>query len=142
MSTDEKQIEKQFYVYLLLCSDKTTYVGATINLNKRLRQHNKEIKGGAYATGSKVNKGETWQRACYVKNFPDWSSALQFEWKWKNVSRKKSFGTLPLRRRLMALSDILKLDKPTSGAKLFSEWEASPEVVFELNEAQEIFNSL
>jgi len=32
------------YVYLLVSSDNATYVGATVDLNRRLRQHNKEIK--------------------------------------------------------------------------------------------------
>ena len=35
-----------FFVYLLLSSDDSTYVGATVDLDRRLRQHNKEIKGG------------------------------------------------------------------------------------------------
>ena len=51
------------YVYLLLSSDNATYIGATVDLDRRLRQHNKEIKGGAHATGAKVAKGETWIRA-------------------------------------------------------------------------------
>ena len=78
-----------FYVYLLLStSNKNTYVGATIDVNRRLRQHNREIKGGAKATTSRVSKGESWRRICYISGFPDWSSALQFEWRWKQISRK------------------------------------------------------
>ncbi|NDE19905.1 MAG: hypothetical protein EB000_05660, partial [Alphaproteobacteria bacterium] len=33
------------FVYLLESSDKATYVGATVDVDRRLRQHNKEIKG-------------------------------------------------------------------------------------------------
>jgi len=77
-----------FFVYLLLSSDNSTYVGATVDLDRRLRQHNKEIKGGAHATGAKVLKGETWIRAAHVEGFPDWQSALQFEWRWKQLTRK------------------------------------------------------
>ena len=47
------------YVYLLVSTSGNTYVGATVDLNRRLRQHNKEIKGGAVATGTRVAKGET-----------------------------------------------------------------------------------
>ena len=56
------------YVYLLLACPKrdATYVGATVDLERRLRQHNKEIKGGAHATGAKVAKGDTWIRAGHV----------------------------------------------------------------------------
>jgi len=45
------------FVYLLVSSDNATYVGATVDIERRLRQHNKEIKGGAHATDAKVNKG-------------------------------------------------------------------------------------
>jgi structure-specific endonuclease subunit SLX1 len=63
-------------------------VGATVDLERRLRQHNKEIKWGAHATGAKVAKGEIWIKAAHVSGFPDWSAALQFEWRWKQLSRK------------------------------------------------------
>ena len=43
------------YIYLLVSSDDATYVGATVDLNRRLRQHNKEIKGRAHATSSNSN---------------------------------------------------------------------------------------
>ena len=60
------------YVYLLESTNHATYVGATVDLNRRLRQHNKEIKGGAHATSAKVKKGEIWTCRCYVDGFPDW----------------------------------------------------------------------
>ena len=80
---------KTSYVYLLVSTKGATYVGATVDLNRRLRQHNKEIKGGAHATSAKVAKGETWRRHCYVSGFPNWSAALQFEWRWKQITRKQ-----------------------------------------------------
>ena len=76
------------FVYLLVSTDNSTYVGATVDLNRRLRQHNKEITGGAHATGIKVSKGESWTRACHVAGFPNWQAALQFEWRWKHLTRK------------------------------------------------------
>jgi len=131
--------DKQFFVYLLLSSSGATYVGATVDLNRRLRQHNKEIKGGAHATSARVIKGEIWTRACHIRNFPDWQSALQFEWKWKQLSRKKSLNLLPLERRIIALKEILLLDKTTFKAKCFSEWDNPPEVILESVEAKNIF---
>ena len=128
-----------FYVYLLVSSDNATYVGATIDLDRRLRQHNKEIKGGAHATGVKVNKGETWVRACHVSGFPDWSSALQFEWRWKQISRKLSINMLPLERRMKALKQLLSLERSTSKAIPFSEWEKNPEVHLEIDDAKNYY---
>ena len=38
-----------FFVYILMCADKTLYVGATNDLKKRLYQHN-NLKSGAHYT--------------------------------------------------------------------------------------------
>lgn len=130
------------YVYLLLSSDNATYVGATVDLDRRLRQHNKEIKGGAHATGIKVEKGETWIRAAHVKNFPDWQAALQFEWRWKQISRKLPAKMCPLLRRLQALNMLLKLERSTTKAKAYTEWELAPEVVLEDGEARKIYEKV
>ena len=132
-------MSKASYVYLLVCSDNSTYVGATIDLNHRLRQHNKEIKGGAYATSAKVQKGEIWTRACHVSGFPTWPSALQFEWRWKQLSRKKSSKTFPLERRMEALKELLALDKSTSLAIPFTEWSSPPEVHLEIEEVKKYY---
>ena len=128
-----------FFVYLLLSSDESTYVGATVDLNRRLRQHNKEIKGGAHATGIKVDKGETWIRAAHVEGFPDWQAALQFEWRWKQLSRKITGSMLPLKRRMIALKQLLALEKPTSNAKPYSEWITPPTVVLEDDDARKYY---
>lgn len=119
------------YVYLLQSSSNATYVGATVDLNRRLRQHNKEIKGGAHATGSKVAKGETWKRVCHVSGFPDWQAALQFEWRWKQLSRKLPSHMFPLQRRMEALKELLSLERPTTKAKAYSEWDSPPVVHIE-----------
>lgn len=124
------------YVYLLQSSSNATYVGATVDLDRRLRQHNKEIKGGAHATGTKVAKGETWKRVCHVSGFPDWQAALQFEWRWKQLSRKLPTNMFPLQRRMEALKQLLALDRPTSKAKAYSEWEALPVVHIEDDDAK------
>ena len=116
------------FVYLLVCSDDSTYVGATVNLDRRLRQHNQEIKGGAKRTTSKVNKGKTWQRVCYISGFPDWSSTLQFEWRWKQLSRKYPAAMFPLERRMLALKQLLHLPQSTSKAIPFKEWGQKPAV--------------
>jgi len=42
-----------WYVYILECCDRTLYTGITTNLEKRLRQHNGEIVGGAKYTEHK-----------------------------------------------------------------------------------------
>ena len=131
------------YVYLLVCSDGATYVGATVNLDRRLRQHNKEIKGGAVATGRKVSQGKIWRRDRYVEGFPDWQACLQFEWRWKQLSRKLKGA--PLERRHAALETLLSLERPTTKAQAYSEWATPPNVVIEpikIEEENKVLESL
>jgi structure-specific endonuclease subunit SLX1 len=104
--------------YCLLSNQNTTYIGSTVNLDRRLRQHNREIVGGAKATG----RAEGWKRVCSVTGFPDERSALQFEWKWKHSSRKLK-GT-PLERRIRALETLLNSEQSTQTSQLFSTFDA------------------
>ena len=110
-----------FFVYLLVSTNGSTYVGATIDIDRRLRQHNAEIKGGAKRTTMKVNQGEEWTRECYISGFPSWKCALQFEWRWKQLSRK--LNGKPLEKRFNALNQLLQLDQSTSKAIPFSNWK-------------------
>ena len=126
---------KQYFVYLLESTNHTTYIGATVDLDHRLRQHNGEIKGGAVATTRKVNKGETWKRVCHIEGFPTWSECLKFEWAWKFYSRKLSKKLFPLDRRKKALEKLLSLEKPTSKAIPYNEWETPIKVVWENEES-------
>ena len=135
-------MSKPSYVYLLVSSDDATYVGATVDLEHRLRQHNKEIKGGAHATSAKVARGEIWTRACYISGFPDWRAALQFEWRWKQISRKLSIKMFPLERRMAALKQLLALEKSTTLAIPFSEWIEPPVIHLETEEAQKYYELL
>jgi predicted GIY-YIG superfamily endonuclease len=138
-NTESNTESKPSFVYLLVASDESaTYVGATIDPDRRLRQHNKEIQGGAHATGVKVAKGLTWRRHCYVSGFPDWTAALQFEWRWKQLTRKRGlngkpfFGKplgKPLDRRMSALEELLALERPTTKAMAYTEWMGGPPVV-------------
>jgi len=121
------------YVYFIESTHGSTYIGATVNLERRIRQHNKEIKGGATATSNKVINGEVWSYVCYVENFPTYNEALKFEWRWKQISRilqKKNPKQNPREKRLEALKLLLELDKPTSKAILYSDYENNPNVVY------------
>lgn len=134
-------MSKPSFVYLLVSSDDATYVGATVDLDHRLRQHNKEIKGGAHATSMKVDRGEIWTRACHVSGFPDWRSALQFEWRWKKMARKYPVKIFPLERRMAALKELLSLEKSTTLAIPFAEWPSPPEVHIEMEEAKQYYDT-
>lgn len=74
-----------------------TYIGATIDVNRRLNQHNQGCKkGGAKATSRRPN---CWQRICYVEGFADNHQALSFEWHWKHFSKKLPGDPLTRRQK-------------------------------------------
>ena len=104
-----------WYCYLLVCSTKT-YVGATMDPDRRLKQHNGLLSGGAKAT-----KGHVWKRICVVGVFPEERDALQFEWKWKNLSKKQKGEAL--QRRTKALEILMSSDNSTSQSRPFSDYD-------------------
>ncbi len=107
-----------WYVYLLLNNANTrTYVGATVDPDRRLRQHNGELVGGARAT-----RGDVWTRVCLVSGFPDERAALQFEWMWKHYTRRgpKTGGSIERRRR--ALETMIASGRSSSESVAFKDW--------------------
>lgn len=125
-----------FYCYLLYTDGGHTYVGATTDPDRRLQQHNGERSGGARATGIRVHQGYEWKRACYVKGIPEWRSALQMEWRWKQLGRTR-FSSIrnPIDRRLASLHYLLTLDKPTSASVPYDCYpEGPPQVVWDSEE--------
>lgn len=125
--TSHEAHPQPWYCYLLTTTARDkTYVGVTPDLNRRLAQHNGERAGGAKAT-----HGKTWIRLCHVSGFPDHRAALQFEWRWKQLSRPPRASGPPVQRRLKALQTLLGFDRPTTAAVPYADWPAPPEVTWE-----------
>ncbi|XAR63485.1 Methionine--tRNA ligase [Bertholletia excelsa] len=91
-SSQESKSWQGWSVYLILSTNapSKTYVGVTTNFSRRLKQHNGELKGGAKA----ARIGRPWVCACLIQGFKDQSEACEFEFKWKNFSKK-----LPRKRK-------------------------------------------
>lgn len=127
------QEPSDYVCYLLTLDRKFSYVGATNNLSRRVRQHNGEIKGGAKYTTSKCGLGE-WQPLLHVKGFPNYTSALQFEWRWKKMTqtqRKRHPALTVVEGRLLALSEMFKMERVTKQADPMNNWQLS--VIWSLN---------
>jgi len=108
-----------WYTYMLVCDNKT-YVGMTNNLDRRLRQHNGEISGGA-----KYTHGGQWRRHVFVTGFQDKIAALRFEWRWKYFTKKRSRAATATDRRMGALNDTMEFYKDLMpGLEFFLEGDS------------------
>lgn len=99
-------IKKQMYVCYLLVDTGTsrTYIGSTNNFEKRLRQHNREIKGGAIYT---TKYGTDWRPIAIVEGFKDRSDVLKFEWSAKRDKNRKTI-LCGQEQRLKRLEELVK----------------------------------
>jgi len=82
-----------------------TYIGATNNFEKRIKQHNRIISGGAKSTA-----GHTWKPLIHITGFVNRNQLLRFEWFWKHCYKSVERG---VHRRISMLEFLLQ--KP--------EWE-------------------
>ena len=103
-----------------------------MDVDHRLRQHNGEIKGGAkYTTGKGAHQ---WKRILYVSGFPSWNDALRFEWRWKQLGRRRTHsattppfsGKGPIEKRIHHLHTLLSFPKATTAATPYAEWSSPP----------------
>ena len=78
-----------WYIYVVVCFDNSFYCGITTNLDRRLKQHNGEIKGGA-----KYTRGRRPCQYVYTKKAANRSAASKEEYKFKKLSRKNKLSFL------------------------------------------------
>lgn len=98
--------ENNYLVYLLKhTKHNCTYVGITNNLNRRIRQHNGELVGGAKYTTNKKQDGE-WIVYGTINGLEKRQS-LSLEKKIQIRSRKTK-GSTPLDRRLNCIAKLLE----------------------------------
>lgn len=71
-----------WFVYILQCADGSLYTGVTTSLERRLRQHNGELKGGAKYTRLRRPVALVWQ-----EKQVDRSAACKREYEIKRYPR-------------------------------------------------------
>lgn len=104
MSITPNDSDKNYLVYVLTnTSHNKTYVGITNKPDRRIRQHNGELVGGAkYTTG---NKGEgQWKFYGFIRHL-DKHTSLSLEKKIKIRSKKVSGS--PIEKRTKAIGTLL-----------------------------------
>jgi len=95
-----------------IVAGRCSYIGATVDPIKRLRQHCGVISGGAHRTSGKL-----WRYHCVISGFRTWKEALCFEWALKFCSK----GSRGVESRRLALESLMQKERWTSNSPLASE---------------------
>lgn len=77
-----------YYIYILKCSDKTLYTGITVDLERRIKEHND------FKLGAKYTRARRPVKLVYSKKFRDRSSASKEENRIKNLSREEKISLI------------------------------------------------
>ena len=74
---------RSWYVYVVRCSDNTLYCGSTVDVKKRVDQHNGSTRGAKYTRSRRpVVLVKSWKLS-------DKSEALKKEASFKNLSKSQ-----------------------------------------------------
>jgi putative endonuclease len=76
-----------YYVYLILCEDKSIYTGITTNIERRFEEHKNHL-GGHYTSSHNVRK------LLYSEKFTTRSEALKREAEIKGWRREKKLDLI------------------------------------------------
>lgn len=121
----ETPLSKDWSIYLLVNSRGRTYIGATTDPARRLRQHNGELVGGARATKGKG----PWKQKAVLSGFATQSEA----YRWEKLLKLRARG---LEQRRLAFLQVWqgtcppgkKFYQPPKGLKLvLSAADKSPQ---------------
>lgn len=75
----------QWFVYMLRCVDDTFYTGITTDIERRVREHNGELKG----KGAKCTRARRPVQLVYSEECTNRSAAGKREWEIKKMSREE-----------------------------------------------------
>jgi putative endonuclease len=72
-----------YHLYIVECADRTLYTGITVNLTRRIKEHNNSKLGSKYTSARRPVK------LVYAKKFRNRSTAAREEYRIKQLSKQE-----------------------------------------------------
>jgi putative endonuclease len=85
-----------YYLYILACADQTLYTGITVDLERRLVEHNSSVKGAKYTCARRPVK------VVYSQKYRNRSLASKAESLIKKLSREEKLQLIKTNRKIKA----------------------------------------
>ena len=98
---------KPWYLYVVLCKDSSLYTGITVDINRRLNEHNAGI-------GAKYTRGRGPVQLVHLRQYKNRSDASKAESKFKKLRRTKK---LQIVDNFAMPGDIVELTGRHTGKK-------------------------
>lgn len=112
------------YVLEVVGDARYNYVGYTVNMARRIRQHNGELVGGAKITSRKVAKGHRWRVIALLTSEQfDHRRALSCEWWIKHPTGRRKTAVGSSRGSVSRIEGLVEaLANPKFAADRFTVW--------------------
>lgn len=81
-------MDKNWFVYIIECSDKSLYTGITVDLERRINEHNSSSKGAKYTRSRRP------VHMVYFEMHENRSKATKREIEIKNLSKKEKLNLI------------------------------------------------
>lgn len=81
-------MKKQWFMYVVICCDKSLYCGITTDLSRRVKEHNSSSRGSKYTRSRRPVV------LIYTEPHSDRSSASKAECAFKKLSKKSKLGKI------------------------------------------------
>lgn len=82
-----------YYLYILKCADETLYTGITVDLERRIKEHNTSKLGAKYTSARRPVS------LVYSKKFRNRSTASKAESKVKGLSREEKLEMIKAKKK-------------------------------------------
>ncbi len=86
----DERLNNMYHLYILECADKTLYTGITVNLDRRVKEHNTSQLGAKYTRARRPVK------LVYSKKFRNRSSVSKAESQMKKLTRENKLKLINL----------------------------------------------